>query len=71
MPDPKWVMGMGSCAISGALSGGGYTGGNGLEEILPVDLYLAGSPPNPAAIIEALMMFLGRMPQRVKGGHLE
>jgi len=70
MPDPKWVMAMGSCAITGALSGGGYTGGNGLEDILPVDLYLPGSPPNPAAIIEALLMFLGRAPQRLKGGHL-
>jgi len=70
MPEPRWVMAVGTCAVSGAFLGGGYTGGNGLEEILPVDLYLPGSPPNPAAIIEALMMFLDRMPQRVKGGRL-
>lgn len=70
MPDPKWVMALGSCAISGALSGGGYAAGNGLEGVLPVDLYLPGSPPNPAAIIEALLMFLDRMPQRVKGGRV-
>jgi formate hydrogenlyase subunit 7 len=68
MPEPRWVMAMGSCAITGALVGGGYAAGNGLEEILPVDLYLPGSPPNPAAIIEALLMFLGRMPQRVREG---
>ena len=70
MPEPRWVMAIGTCAVSGALTGGGYTGGNGLDDVLPVDLYLPGSPPNPAAIIEALMMFLDRMPQRVKGGRL-
>jgi len=69
MPEPKWVMAVGSAAVSGALTGGGYTGGNGVDEVLPVDLYLPGSPPNPAAIIEALLMFLDRMPQRLKGGH--
>ncbi len=70
MPEPRWVMAVGTCAVSGALTGGGYTGGNGLDDILPVDLYLPGSPPNPAAIIEALLMFLDRMPQRAKGGRL-
>jgi Ni,Fe-hydrogenase III small subunit/ferredoxin len=70
MPEPRWVMAMGTCAVSGALTGGGYTGGNGLDDILPVDLYLPGSPPNPAAIIEALLMFLDRMPQRVQGGRI-
>ena len=70
MPEPRWVMAMGTCAVSGALTGGGYTGGNGLDEVIPVDLYLPGSPPNPAAIIEALLMFLARMPQRVKGGRI-
>jgi formate hydrogenlyase subunit 7 len=68
MPDPRWVMAVGTCAVSGALSGGGYSCGNGLEEILPVDVYLPGSPPNPAALIEALLMFLDRVPPRVKGG---
>jgi Ni,Fe-hydrogenase III small subunit len=64
MPEPRWVMAFGTCAVSGALTGGGYTGGSGLEDILPVDLFLPGSPPNPAAIIEALLMFLDRAPRR-------
>ncbi|HVZ13053.1 MAG TPA: 4Fe-4S dicluster domain-containing protein [Bauldia sp.] len=68
MPQPRWVMAFGTCAVSGALSGGGYTGGTGLEDILPVDLYLPGSPPNPAAIIEALLMFLDRTPGRRERG---
>jgi Ni,Fe-hydrogenase III small subunit/ferredoxin len=70
MPGPKWVMAMGTCAVSGGMNGGGYACGNGLEGILPVDLYLPGCPPNPAAMIEALLMFLDRMPQRVKGGRI-
>jgi Ni,Fe-hydrogenase III small subunit/ferredoxin len=71
MPEPRWVMASGTCAVSGGVAGGGYACANGLEGVLPVDLYLPGCPPNPAAIIEALLMFLGRMPQRVKGGRLD
>jgi Ni,Fe-hydrogenase III small subunit/ferredoxin len=68
MPEPRWVMAVGTCAVSGGISGGGYACGNGLEGVLPVDLYLPGCPPNPAALIEAFLMFLDRAPQRVKGG---
>ncbi|HUH86103.1 MAG TPA: NADH-quinone oxidoreductase subunit NuoB [Stellaceae bacterium] len=69
MPEPRWVMAVGTCAVSGGIAAGGYACGNGLEGVLPVDLYLPGCPPNPAAIIEALLMFLGRAPQKIKGGH--
>lgn len=68
MPAPKWVMAVGSCAVSGALTGGPPTGGSGVSAFVPVDIFLPGSPPNPAAIISALLVLLGRMPQRVKGG---
>ncbi|HTW72020.1 MAG TPA: NADH:ubiquinone oxidoreductase, partial [Acetobacteraceae bacterium] len=70
MPQPRWVMATGTCAVSGGVAGGGYACNSGLDGILPVDVYLPGCPPNPAAIIEALLMFLGRVPQRVKGGRL-
>jgi Ni,Fe-hydrogenase III small subunit/ferredoxin len=70
MPDPRWVMASGTCAVSGGVAPGGYACGHGLEGVLPVDLYLPGCPPNPAAIIEALLMFLGRLPQRARGGRL-
>ncbi len=70
MPEPRWVMAVGTCAVSGGIASGGYACGNGLDGVLPVDLYLPGCPPNPAAIIEALLMFLDRMPQRVHGGRL-
>lgn len=70
MPEPRWVMAFGTCAVSGGIAGGGYACGNGVEEVLPVDLYLPGSPPNPAAIIEALLMFLNRVPQRIREGQV-
>ncbi|MBS0232310.1 MAG: NADH-quinone oxidoreductase subunit NuoB [Proteobacteria bacterium] len=70
MPEPRWVMAVGTCAVSGGIAGGTYACGNGLDGVLPVDLYLPGCPPNPAAIIEALLMFLDRAPQRVKGGRI-
>jgi Ni,Fe-hydrogenase III small subunit/Pyruvate/2-oxoacid:ferredoxin oxidoreductase delta subunit len=70
MPQPRWVMAVGTCAVSGGVAGGGYACGNGLEEVMPVDLYLPGCPPNPAAMIDAFLMFLDRAPQRVRGGRL-
>ena len=70
MPAPRWVMAFGTCAVSGGVAAGGYACGNGLDGVLPVDLYLPGCPPNPAAMIEALLMFLDRAPQRVNGGRL-
>ena len=70
MAEPRWVVAVGTCAVSGGIAEGGYACGHGLEGVLPVDVYLPGCPPNPAAIIEALLMFLDRRPQRVKGGQL-
>lgn len=70
MAQPRWVMAVGTCAVSGGIADGGYTCGHGLEGVLPVDVYLPGCPPNPAAIIEALLMFLDRAPQRARGGRI-
>ncbi|MGH6702979.1 MAG: NADH-quinone oxidoreductase subunit NuoB [Bradyrhizobium sp.] len=70
MPEPRWVMAVGTCAVSGGIAGGNYACGTGLEGVLPVDLYLPGCPPNPTAIMEALLMFLDRAPQRVTGGQI-
>ena len=68
MPQPRWVMAAGTCATGGGTNGGGYACHQGLEGILPVDVWLPGCPPNPAALIEALLMLLQRRPQRVHRG---
>lgn len=55
MPDPKWVMAMGNCAI-----GGGpfptYSVLQGVDRIMPVDVYVAGCPPTPQGLIHGLMI---------------
>lgn len=71
MPDPKWVIATGTCAVSGGVTGGNYACGNGLDGVLQVDVYLPGCPPNPAAIIHALLLIVGRAEQRIRGGRLE
>jgi Ni,Fe-hydrogenase III small subunit/Pyruvate/2-oxoacid:ferredoxin oxidoreductase delta subunit len=71
MPEPRWVMAVGTCAVAGGIAGGNYACGTGLEGVLPVDLYLPGCPPNPAAIMEALLLFLDRTRQRVRGGRVD
>ncbi|WP_263356717.1 NADH-quinone oxidoreductase subunit NuoB [Acidicapsa ligni] len=69
MPEPRWVMATGTCAVSGGVTGGGYSGGNGLDGVLPVDLYVPGCPPNPSAMIQAILLLLNRSKQHVYGGH--
>ncbi len=66
MPKPAFVLASGTCAVSGGTQGGGYACGHGLEGLLPVDLWLPGCPPNPAALIEALLVLLDRRPQRLR-----
>ena len=70
MPEPRFVMAAGTCAVSGGTNGGGYACGNGLDGVLPVNMYLPGCPPNPPAIIHALLMLLERVRQRVHGGQM-
>lgn len=69
MPEPRWVMAMGTCAVSGGATGGGYSCAHGLEGLLPVDIYVPGCPPNPVAMIHALLVLLNRATQSVHGGH--
>jgi Ni,Fe-hydrogenase III small subunit/Pyruvate/2-oxoacid:ferredoxin oxidoreductase delta subunit len=69
MPEPRWVMAMGTCAVSGGATGGGYSCAHGVEGILPVDIFVPGCPPNPAAMIHSLFLLLNRAAQFVQGGH--
>lgn len=68
MAEPKWVLAAGTCAVSGGVAAGGYSSGNGLDGVLPVDVWLPGCPPNPAALIHALLVLHDRAPQHVNGG---
>ncbi|MHB1340344.1 MAG: NADH-quinone oxidoreductase subunit B [Coriobacteriia bacterium] len=56
MPDPKWVVAMGNCTISGGIFYyDTYSVIRGIDEILPVDVYIAGCPPRPEALQDAIM----------------
>jgi Ni,Fe-hydrogenase III small subunit len=64
MPDPKLVVAVGACALGGVWSEDELVHGS-LDKVLPVDVYIPGCPPSPLALLQGLLVAVGRMEERV------
>jgi Ni,Fe-hydrogenase III small subunit/formate hydrogenlyase subunit 6/NADH:ubiquinone oxidoreductase subunit I len=63
-PDPKVVVAIGACGISGGIYGRNYATLGGIDAAIPVDVYVPGCPPRPLALMHGILLAVGRIPQR-------
>ncbi len=61
MPEPKFVIAVGSCALSGGVFRGCYNVMGGIDRVIPVDAYIPGCPPRPEAIIDGVVKLLSTL----------
>ena len=63
MPEPKYCIAMGACAISGGPFKQGYNVLKGIDRFIPVDIYIPGCPPRPEALLHGLL----ELQKKIKG----
>lgn len=66
MPEPKFVMAVGTCACSGGVFNGCYSVKGGIDKVIPVSVYIPGCPANPKAIIDGVVKLLGSLKENPK-----
>lgn len=67
MPEPKFVVAVGTCSISGGVFHDCYNILGGIDKVIPVDVYIPGCPPRPEAIINGVALLLKQLqPQRAQ-----
>ena len=59
-PDPKLVVAVGACGISGGIFGVNYASRGGVDAVIPVDVYVPGCPPRPEALLYGILLAVGR-----------
>jgi NADH-quinone oxidoreductase B subunit len=67
MPEPKFVIAIGTCACSGGIFDGCYCVMGGIDSVIPVDVYIPGCAVRPEAIIDGVQKLLGTLKTRKKG----
>ena len=68
MPEPKYVIAMGACTITGGMfSTDSYSTVRGVDKLIPVDIYLPGCPPKPEAIIDAVIKLRKKLSREIYG----
>ena len=70
MPNPKWVIAMGVCASSGGMFNN-YAIVQGVDHIIPVDIYLPGCPPRPEMLFDAILKLHDQIQHTKLGAHRE
>ena len=61
MPEPKVVVAVGACGISGGIFGKNYASLGGVDNVVPVDVYIPGCPPRPQALLHGILLAVGRL----------
>ncbi len=64
VPDPKVVVAVGACGISGGIFGTNYASLGGVDSTIPVDVYIPGCPPRPEALLHGILLALGRLARK-------
>ena len=63
-PGPKVVVAVGACGISGGIFGRNYATLGGVDQVIPVDVFIPGCPPRPHALLHGILLAVGRMEQK-------
>ncbi len=65
MPEPRVVVAAGACGISGGIFGKNYASLGGVDNVLPVDVYIPGCPPRPQALLHGILLAVGRLGEKL------
>jgi Ni,Fe-hydrogenase III small subunit/formate hydrogenlyase subunit 6/NADH:ubiquinone oxidoreductase subunit I len=68
-PEPRLVVAVGACGCSGGIFGCNYASLGGVDQVIPVDVYIPGCPPPPQALLHGILLAVGRLQERLDTTH--